>query len=237
MGRWIRRLLLTAVVIVVLFILGRNTIGVWIVEGKLKKATGFSTNIEFLNIKLTQPRLMAREITITNPKDLCNEPRAMKIDLLEVDYKPASIFQRKPHFEKLVIDISEVVAVKNTRGELNLRRLQCQKSEADEKTATSDIQIDELVLSLGTVLYIDERREGARPVVYHIQAKNRAYRNIQHKDEIKSLVMNLVIQSVPANILGLSREAIDQSIQSITDAVDGKGKGMLDFFLKTRQDQ
>ena len=200
------------------------------VRHALERTTGFVAQIHSLNIHLTQPRCTALDVTIENPRDLCKEPVALRIDLLELDYKPGSILGRKPHFRRIVLNISEVIAVKNAQGELNLRRLQRARDDSGPGAKPADLQVDELVLSIGTLRYVDERRENPNPAIYKIEVKDRVYNNIQSSEDIKAIVTNLVAESAPRNLLNLATQIVDEGLQKVSETLDQGAQTLRNLF-------
>ncbi len=239
MFKFVRRLLMGIVALFVILLLARNVIGGWIAKGAIQRLTGFQTHIGQLNIRLTRPEIIARDVAVRNPPDAFREHRAMEINRIETVYHPTAFLQRKLHFQKLILDISQVMAVKNASGEINLKRLQS-KASASGQDATSKessrFQIDELVISIGDVLYTDEKRGTAQPKVYRMNVKNRVYRNIKSSEQVKRIVSELMLEQVPGNILGLTSQimgegiqTVDQGIGSVTNILE-KGKGVLNIF-------
>ncbi len=225
MLKFIRRTVLILTVLVVLAVLMRNTIGTWIAESALEKATGFSVKIESLDIKWTFTHVSVKGVTVLNPINQYKERRAMTIGLLDASFDPFSFLYGEPHFKELTIDIPEVVAVRNANSEINLKRLQ--NKNGNQATSSKKLKIDGFVLSLGKVVYIDEKREPPKTMIYQIDAKNRVYQNISSSQDIKKLVMNLVIESLPHNLLGLGVQVVDENIKDARELME-KGKTAVD---------
>lgn len=214
------------VLLLVIGLLSRNIIGVWVTERTLRKLTGLSVKIKALEIKWTFTRVIARQVTILNPPGEYREPRAVEIRLLDGEFKPFSILRQKPYFTKLTIDIPVVVAVRSAGGEINLKRLQSQET-AKNPTASRKFMIDEFVISLGEVLYSDEKRNPAKPIVFKVNAQNQTYRNISDPEDVKRLVMNMVIRSLPGNLLGLSIQSVNNGVKTAVDSLKQGGKDAL----------
>ncbi|MBI4024439.1 MAG: hypothetical protein HY360_05620 [Verrucomicrobia bacterium] len=240
MFKWIRRLFFLVIALAAAgfsaIVLGRNSVGVWMTRNAIEHATGFSVTIGSLDIQLTRPRLIAKDIIIHNPKGAYKEPLAMKIQRLDAVYDPLSFLRGEPHLRKLAIDISEVKAVKNAQGELNLKRLQGSSPSNPNPDADDRFRIDELAISLGTVVCLDEGRGMTRPKTYKVNAKNRVYRNIQRRAEIKKLVLNLLVESLPRNLLGLTVETLDRGIKNVADTLEKGAKSLLNIFGAEKSD-
>jgi len=215
----------------VIGLFSRNVIGVWLTVRTLEKLTGLSVKIKALDIKWTFTRVIAQQVTILNPQGEYRERRAVEIRLLDAEFEPLSLLRQEPHFKKIIIDIPTVVAVRSPGGEINLKRLQSDEREK-KPTASTKFKIDEFVISLGKVLYFNEKENPAKPVVFQVDAQNQTYRNITDPEDVKKLVMNMIIKSLPGNLLGLSLQAVDKSVQSASDFLKQGGKDSLDNLEK-----
>jgi hypothetical protein len=228
MFKWIFRSVLLLALILLVLILSRQTFGIWMTQRSIENVTSFAATISVMDIKLTRFQVVAKEISVHNPKGFCREPLVMKMNLVETYYEPLSLMSGEPHFEKLVIDINEVIVVRNLQGELNVQRLR--KSKSSKK-----FQIDELILSLGKILYIDEKKDPTQPSTYVVNARNRSYKNIKSASDINKIVLNLVIRSSPQNLLELSPESLDPHIKTVSEAVN-QGKRLLNIFSKEKEE-
>ena len=229
MFRFIRKLVFLLFFFVIILVVGRNTIGAWIVESSFKRMTGFPTTIGYLNFALTQPYFIIRDITVRNPEDRYQETRAIKMNLLESDYELASFFRDEIHFQKLVLDIKEIVAVRNAHGEINLRQLQ--KNVNSSHPSEGKFKVDELALSLEDVLYVDEKQVNHESKLYKVNIKNRIYKNIQRPKDIQKVVLNLVAQTLPQN-LGITSQKVGQEIEDVSDLIERTKKSWPPFFRK-----
>lgn len=206
MFKLIRRFIFLTVVLLVVIVVWRNSLGAFFAGGILKKITGFPTVVSHLEIKLTRPVLIMRDITLQNPNSSYKEPRAANISLLEMDYDPASLFGEEIHLQRLALDLSEVVIVRNARGEFNLIQLKHPSGTSHSSGSTKKVRIDEMLLSIGEVLYLDESQDNPQFKTYKIHVKNRSYRNIRGAEDMKRIVVDLLIQSVPDDIMDFMKQ-------------------------------
>lgn len=228
MFKFIRRLLLLLVLLGVIFFFARNRIGVWFTESTLEKFTGLSVHIEYVDIRWSFSHMVAHGITILNPWDEFHERQAVTLDRLEATFDPLSLLQGKPHLQRVAVDISEVWLVRNAKGDFNLKRLKAVHDSKKKENAT--MQIDELTLSLDKVNYLDEKQDHPKAKVYEVHAKNRVYKNIRNPDEVKSIVMNLILRALPANIVSLLPDTFSETAKGITDTIEEGAKSVIHFF-------
>ena len=246
MFKFVRRLLLALIALIVVLLLARNAIVGSILKGGIQRLTGFQTHIGALNLRLTRPEIAARDIAVRNPPDAFRERRAMEINRIEAVYQPGALMRRKLHCPKLVLDISQVLVVKNASGETNLKRLQPKINPSGRDSSgggSSNFQIDELIVSINEALYIDEKKEDAQPRIFRLNVKNRVYRNIKSSQDIKKIVTNLVIEKLPSNLISLTPQALDEGIESVNKGMNTvtnlleKGKNILDIFGESGKDR
>ena len=236
MFKLVRRLLLAILVIGIIAMIARNTIGIWIGENILEHLTGFPTTIDQLEIKLNKPFLVARGVTISNPKGIYGEPRAIKIHRLEASYNLNTLFNTELHLLQLAIDIDSVIVVKSMNGELNLRRLCYPNSNPPISTSKPirKLKIDELALSIGEIGYLDESFHHPELKTYKIHIKNRIYKNLNNVEDVKKMVVHLVIQSLANNILNEPTQTIGKNFQKAADIFNRESKKLLKF-LETKE--
>jgi hypothetical protein len=141
-----------------------------------------------------------------------------------VDYNLPAVFKGKVHLEEMRIDMNEFIVVKNEKGELNLNSLkvvqaqkEAEKPETKEKGKVPEIQIDNLELKIGKVVYKDYS-EGGTPSVkeFNINLKEK-YRNIKNPYALVSLIvvkalMNTTIASLIDFDLGELQSTISDTL-------------------------
>lgn len=180
------------VLMVVLAFVFRDEIERGIMRCSLQKLTGASCFIDSIRVHLVPSYMTARNVLILNPQGAFQEPVALKINLLETDYDLASIRQFSPHIQKLILDVYEINVVFNQKGELNLQGINACDS------AAKNMQIDELILSLQNVRYLDERLGMPSPLGYKAHIKDKRYTNLRSADDVKKLLTRLALESLPS---------------------------------------
>jgi len=220
------RILLLLIFISVGVVLARNTIGLWAGKSLIEKTTHFATSIAFLDIQLSQPRVLFREVTLLNPKDTFREPIAAKINRVEMDYDPMTWIQLKPHLNRLVFDLENVSMVRNVNGQINLTLL---KSSSGKKNSNQPIQLDELILSLNTLTFIDETRPQSRVYKYALRIQAKSYKNLKSTQDIRKTLYQFIIASLPEQVEKLAVQFIEPSFQKAPGILES-AKGILSTF-------
>jgi hypothetical protein len=230
MFRFIRRLLIVLILLLAGLVLARNLIGNWVTASLFRRTTGFPVYIGSMDIKLTRAETILRDVSIRNPLDVFHEPRAIQINRLDLTYAPASLFRGPPHLYRVELEISEVVVVRNAAGELNTKRFERNMEKRKGGTTdgkTKEFQIDELVLSVGNILYLDEGRGATQPKVFPVNSHKHVYKNIKDSQDIHKIIMSQVSRALPAGLY-----LIPETIQGVKDSLQKGAQDILDLFKK-----
>lgn len=227
MFKFLRRLIIALVIVVVLLFLARNRIGAWIAEGVLHQFTGLNANIQHMDIRWNLTHLDARGITLLNPYEGFHERQAVNIERIEGDFDPLSVLRGRAHFHRISVVIPEIRIVRNSKGEFNLRQL---RERSDPKDKQDLVQLDEFVLTLDKVTWHDEAETPSKPVAFEIKATKRLYKNVRNPDQVRSIVTGLVLKSLPANLLRLIPEGVTQGMKDFSRTIEEGVKSVGDFF-------
>jgi uncharacterized protein involved in outer membrane biogenesis len=226
-------IVLVVVALLVILFLARNFVARMAVEVGVTKATGFPLRIGSVNVGLWNSQLDVRDLRLMNPADFEDK---MFVDMpqLYVDYRLASMLKRAPHINDMLINIKQLVVVKNNKGESNAKKLKGIVSSGDSSTKYS---IDKLRIHVGTVTIKDFSRAkpSERNITLNIDA---TYYNITDATDITRLVLLTVMNQV-----GLPDMKIDdlkknlsnipgQAVKGVADAVGNAGKSVFGTFNK-----
>ena len=191
-------ILIVAVALVVLSVskdqMLKNTItsvGSQLTGARISK-TGFSWRILRQSVKISGFKMQ-------NPKGFSN---AVLIDLPKaaVGYDLFSLFKGKTHLKFVDIQLNELLLEKNKDGQLNVDVLKISQSKdakaKDKKPAKAgELQIDELNLMIGKVIYKDYSR-GEPPIIQvHDINLTRSYKNITSSEQLAALILAAPLQA------------------------------------------
>ncbi len=193
-----RKIIIVLVVIVAtLFILSiaKDFIIKVAAERGMEIATGVPLRIKSLHLSLTRQLIDIKDIIVYNPRGFSDKIMA-NAPLIYVNCDVPSLFKGKMHFEDLRINVKEFMVVKNEKGELNLDALAPVKTQQEAKKPAPKkekkpvrMQIDNLELAIGKVIYKDYS-QGGKPVVREFIVNiNERYKNIQDPAKIVSLII------------------------------------------------
>jgi uncharacterized protein involved in outer membrane biogenesis len=233
--KWIKRLVLLAVVLLVVAVLARNFIVRQAIQIGARQATGFPLTISAVDIGLFNGKLEVKDLKLSNPKDF-EESRFVDLPRLYVDYKLGSMLALKPHLLEMEINLAELVVVKNAAGEYNVMKL---KNMAGGSDATSQkkqpYQVDTLHLKVGTVIVKDYSRGNPTERVIKLNL-DKTYKNLNENTDISKLVLASILPNIGLpDLSGFTNDLTKQVggvVGGVTDQLQKTGKGLFDAFKK-----
>ncbi len=239
------------VVAVVTLFLARNLIARKSVEVGVQHLTGFPLQIESVNIAPSLSRLEVRNLHLMNPTEFEEETFVLMPELT-VDYKLGSMIKGAPHIHELVLDLAEVVIVKNAGGESNLNKLKGVASggskepaeeEEDDDSAPAQYQVDHLRIHIGNVT-IKDYSQGDQPSVRTMTLDIDAeYDDLNDSSDITRLVLITMMRKVRLGDFGIDTgqltaglgNLIGETGEAVAGTVEAAGKaakGLLDSIRK-----
>lgn len=198
MKKWQKTLIIIGVVLLGLGIL-RNSIFKGIVTAGSSHVLGAKVHIDSFVVGIFKSEIKIKGFKVYNPEGF---PKGLLIDVNEiyVQYDRGALFKGKIHLPLIVLDLEEMVVVKNKNGELNVDSLKIvkdmEKSKGEKATKKKKtfkqmpLQIDQARLDLGNVI-VKDYTKGDNPIVlaYEIGVKDETYKNINSAQEFATLVM------------------------------------------------
>jgi len=197
--KWLVRLFLLAVVLIVILLLSLNSILRVCLEHQIRARTGLDAEIGRFALGLTEPTLTIQNFKLFNPPAFGGTP-FLDIREIHVEYDPAALKRHQLHLTLMRFNLGELDIVRNESGQTNLFSLgltlpstqpggqRAAKLPADFKRQTGfDFTgIDALNVSVDTAKFID-------------------LKDPNHNCSQKIGIDNLVIKNVktPTDLLGL----------------------------------
>jgi hypothetical protein len=161
--KWLVRLFILAVVLVVIFFLSLDTILRLIMENRIRAQTGMSAEIGKFTLGLAEPTITIKNFKLFNPPSF-GGTLFLDIPEIHVEYDRAALAKRELHVTLLRFNLGELDIVKNDAGQTNIFAIATlpsvkkpgggEKSFAQE-TGYAFTGIDVLNVSVGTAKYID----------------------------------------------------------------------------------
>ena len=116
------KILAALVVLMVVLFFARNFIARESVEFGAKKMTGFPLEIGSVNVGVFSSQVDVRDLKLMNPPEF-QEKMFVDMPELYINYRLHSMLSGAPHINDMLINIKQLVIVKNGQG-----RLQCHEA-------------------------------------------------------------------------------------------------------------
>lgn len=162
--KWLLRLFLLAVVLVVILLLSLDTILRLYLEYRIHARTGMEAKIGKFSLGLTRPTVTIQDFKLFNPPDFGGTP-FLDIREIHAEYDPLALSKHEFHLALLRFNLGELDIVKNEAGKTNLfsiaGAISVERTGAKTKadfTRTTGLEftgIDELNVSIGTLKFVD----------------------------------------------------------------------------------
>jgi hypothetical protein len=165
--KWLLRLFLLAVVLLVIFLLSLDSILRVMVEHNIRAQTGMEAEIGRFHLGLLEPVVQIENLRIYNPPDFGGTP-FLNIPEIHVEYDRAALKAKKEiHITLMRFNLGELDIVKNAAGQTNIFSLgltlpskasltnNADLNELKRKTGLTFKSIDVLNVSVGKFKYID----------------------------------------------------------------------------------
>ena len=161
--KWLVRLFILAVVLVVIFFLSLDTIVRLVMQNRIRAQTGMGAEIGKFTLGLAEPTITIKNFKLFNPPSF-GGTLFLDIPEIHVEYDRAALAKRELHVTLLRFNLGELDIVKNDAGQTNIFAIATlplvkkpgggEKSFAQE-TGYAFTGIDVLNVSVGTAKYID----------------------------------------------------------------------------------
>ena len=200
--KWQKSIIISLSVFLCLWLIGNQIIKT-AVTISASNILGTKVHIDKFTIGISEPTLEIFGLKIYNPEDF---PQGILIDINKIgaEYDLPSILKGTLHLPIVVLDLQEMIIIKNQEGLLNVDSLKIIQQEAEKEKHKEkkksvpkkkmSLMIDETHLNLGKVIFKDYSK-GTEPVVreYNIAIKNKVYKDI---NSIPRLVTMIVLEGV-----------------------------------------
>jgi hypothetical protein len=239
MKKLLWKILAVLVLLLVVLFLARNIIARKSVEIGAKKITGFPLEIGSIDLGLFSGKLDVHDVKLMNPSEF-QEKMFVDMPQLYVDYRLGSMFSGAPHINDMLINIKQLVVVKNEKGDSNAMKLKGVVSSGG--SSSTKYRVDKLRIHVGTVTLKDHSRMGLGDKNYSLNI-DATYYNITDSTDITRLVLLTVMSRVKLPDIGISTEDLKKNLGNVTGAAgkalenvsktaEEAGKGLFDTIKK-----
>jgi hypothetical protein len=205
---------LIALVVIVFF--GRNLIARASVEYGAKKITGFPLTIGSVDLEVFSSKVDVHDLKLMNPPEF-TEPMFVDMPELYVDYRLHSMISGAPHINDMLINIKQLVIVKNNKGESNAQKLKGVVSGGGSGGGSSTkYALDKLRVHIGTVTIKDFSRAKPSERSFEIN-RDITYKNITDSTDISRLVLLTVMGQVHLPDIGVNANDLKKNLGDVTN--------------------
>ncbi len=200
--KWLFRLFLLAVVLVVILLLSLNSILRVLIENRIRAQTGMDAEIGRFSVGLIEPTVEIQNLRLFNPPDFGGTP-FLNIPEIHVEYDRAALARREIHVTLMRFNLGELDIVKNEAGRTNIFSLgvplTAKKTGGGaagfkRQTGYDFRSIDVLNVSVGTVKFIDlknQRNNREQP----IGLDNLVIKNVKSQNDLAGLEVLIELRS------------------------------------------
>jgi hypothetical protein len=201
--KWLFRLVILAVALVVILLLSRNAILRVYVEHRIYARTGMDAEIGRFSTGLVEPEVTIQNLRLYNPPSFGGTP-FLNIREIHVEYDPAALARHELHITLIRFNLGELDIVKNQAGQTNIFCLGLavpqKKTGGDagrefaKQTGFQFTGVDVLNVSIGTAKYIDlNNQRNNRTQIIGIQ--NCVLKNVRSGADLGGLAAFIALRS------------------------------------------
>lgn len=185
------------IIVLLVAVVGRNVIVKAAAESATKIATGLDLKIQSVHIGIRKTVVSIQGLELCNPAGF-QDKIMLDLPLVYVDYSIKALLKGKIRLPDLRINMRQFTVVKNATGQLNLDALkpvqtakpkETPKAEPAKKGKAPELQIDNLELKIGKVVYKDYSKGGAPAVTEFNININEKFQNITDPNALVRLIV------------------------------------------------
>ncbi|MCK6481309.1 MAG: hypothetical protein L6R43_14560 [Planctomycetes bacterium] len=244
--RWGLRIGAVLVLLLLAALLSRNFLLRRGMEAVVTRVTGFPLSVESFSLGLLDARVDIGGMRLSNTAGF-EDPRCLHLPRVSAEMELGSLRTEEVRFREIVLDIREVVVVRNAAGETSLDRLKAlggggeeggAKEGGKEGGATPAApaeegggtrwRIDRLELTIGRVVLLDyTRMRDGKPAeeVWDIGVDHEEFRNVDSPEAIVKLIVLKVLQNTPIRLVSATVDSLVGGLGSVVGGAAGVVKG------------
>jgi uncharacterized protein involved in outer membrane biogenesis len=200
--KWLLRLFLLAVVLVVILLLSLDTMLRLYLQYQIHARTGMEARIGKFSLGLVSPTVTIQDFKLFNPPDFGGTP-FLDIREIHAEYDRPALSKHQLHLTLLRFNLGELDVVKNEAGQTNLfaiagsvsvkRTGAKTKSDFTRQTGFEFTGIDVLNVSVGTLKFID-LQDQRRNREQKIGIENCVLKNVSKPTDLTGLALLVAVR-------------------------------------------
>lgn len=199
--RWLRRLILLAIVLVVALLLSKDWILKTVAEHQIRAETGMEARIGRFQVGLLSPVVNLEDFKLYNSAEFGGSP-LLNLRELHVEYDATALRARELHLKLLRLNLAEVNIVKDLAGRTNVAflpgnlKLPQPGAKPGGVLKLGDFTftgIDTLNLTLGKLKYTD-LKDPANDKEINLGVREEIYTNIKSEADLYGVGLMLLLK-------------------------------------------
>ncbi|MGA2028901.1 MAG: hypothetical protein ABSG87_02365 [Verrucomicrobiota bacterium] len=201
--KWLLRLFILAVVMVVIVLLSFNSIVRNLIEHRIRTQTGMDAEIGSFRLGITEPTVEIQNFKLYNPPDFGGTP-FLDIPEIHVEYDRAALAKHEFHITLMRFNLGELDVVKNQAGQTNLflilaaapvkKAAVANSRELEKRTGVHFTDIDVLNISIGMAKFIDLKDQNQNRTM-PINIQNVIIKNVRSPTDLAGLAALIYLRS------------------------------------------
>ncbi len=166
-------------------------------------------------------KVVIKDLTIEHPPGF-EKDSFIDIPRIVVEYDLGALLKGKLRMPLVLIDLREMMVIKNREGKLNVDSIKTIHPDKKETFEIPEFVIDELKLNVGKVVYKDQyKKKIPQVLVYDINIRNRTFKNINNVPKLITIVMVQALKPTAVQNAGVYAAATLMGIGFLPGAVIG----------------
>ena len=200
--KWLFRLFLLAVVLVIALLLSYNSILRAVVEHRIRAQTGMDAEIGKFSVGLLEPTVEIQNLRLYNPPAFGGTP-FLNIPEIHVEYDRAALARREIHVTLMRFNLGELEIVRNEAGRTNIfslgspaagRKTGHGPRSFKQQTGYDFTSVDVLNVSVGTLKFIDLKNQRNNRT-QKVDIENWPLRNVKSPNDLIPLMVFVELRS------------------------------------------
>ena len=240
-----KKILLILFLLIAAILFAVNLFGAWALAGVLEQAIGAPVKAGRLHVRVFSSSLGLYDFKIQNPPGF-HEKTLAEIHEISVDYDLSALLKGRIHLKKMRLDFGDMTLEKNTRGKVNLLELGAVKGitegfggreggeaksgqpakGAPEKTKKMELLIDETLVNIGKVRYVDSAAQPPLTKEYDLGIHHETFKDITKTASLVKGITFLILRKVGLSSLSgnldILAKGVGGEIQSAFDQLKRK---------------
>lgn len=193
--KWLFRLVLYTLLLVVVILLFRNVIVEALLERTLRAETGMEVSIGRLQIGLTEPTLAIYDLRMYNPDEF-GRSSCLDVPELYLEYNLSALLDKRIQLKLVRLNLAELNIVQSEDGRFNLESFRFRPDRNSRVSGSNPFefqQIETLNLALGRFKYTNMKNSSENDELY-AGVRNQIVRQVKTIQDLEPLLTRIALE-------------------------------------------